>query len=811
MEPAGSQGATGYGTVSNHGVTLGNMAGVRHEIIGTQTVHMHPNVIPDGSLSSLIAGLCKLVYEGQNDDTASISSRMTTYDNDDKKVWREFRRELKELGFRSADIQRHSAALKEHLLKLKAEIENESTTQREEEFLTDAEPTPMDISLEETNPPQKSFNTNEGNDWEARFVKSEGFARQKRSADDEDLWSSAATRGAAYDSSRSKPARNAWQYSEREGRRPNITVNKPGDPQTTAKQYFRSSRPQPTRPDTRRPPHNQSSREFPRPGDRTDYNYTTTPYPYTYTPPDYQPTFYPPPPPPPLDPSSMPRPAFPKPWSPPGYDPRAEYHQGTQNFGYYPNPIQESFMHSNAFPNMSSNPNSFPNGPDNFGERTTSAFPDPQSHQWGQPPPPPSPKKDNRPRNREPGTSKSQKPTERHSRFSVWVGRLVEERLVDAHTPSTTNRADQKTKIIDLIPYGGLLPDEKLMEGKQVRVTLDEDLRRIESVRLCEENDKDHQNQGSRKAREALKSQNSHRPPRISSPPSKRMIGWSPHAGLLLDVDAKSLCAVPEGWDWRFENGRVFYIDTYAKSGEKRCFWLPPKEEDDSVWELPHWEKVSNIFGRISWVHRDSGLRSYRFPGTCKDFKYTVNGDLYIEQDGVKYRSSDWGFSRLQLNDLGVACQITHEVWNNGLSNEAAAVRGDLWWGNERVRQRHLKLSKNKRSRPLIAETNTAPEAAEPIDIEMDSDGTNPTAQDDEMQSGEPPQRLEEDDGSEDGANMSGDMDTPTGSLVSDAYTKADHPTHNGNLPSNYRKATVEDVPEEYASTAESDYNWNDF
>jgi hypothetical protein len=55
-------------------------------------------------------------------------------------------------------------------------------------------------------------------------------------------------------------------------------------------------------------------------------------------------------------------------------------------------------------------------------------------------------------------------------------------------------RADQKTKTIDLIPYGGLLPDEKLMEGKQVRVTLDEDLRRIESVRLCEENDKDHQN-----------------------------------------------------------------------------------------------------------------------------------------------------------------------------------------------------------------------------------------------------------------------------------------------------------------------------
>jgi hypothetical protein len=187
-------------------------------------------------------------------------------------------------------------------------------------------------------------------------------------------------------------------------------------------------------------------------------------------------------------------------------------------------------------------------------------------------------------------------------------------------------------------------------------------------------------------------------------------------------------------------------------AGYSTSIHTPNREKSDVSGFHP--KRKTNIFGRISWVHRNSGLRSYRFPGTCKDFKYTANGDLYVEQNGVRYRS-DWGFSRLQLNDLGVACQITHEGWNNGLSNEAAAVRGDLWWGSERVKQRHLKLSKNIRSRPLIAETNTAPEAAEPIDIEMDSDGTNLTARDDEMQSGGPPQRLEEDDGSEDGAKVS--------------------------------------------------------
>lgn len=153
MDPVGTQGHTRYGTVSNHGVTLGNIAGNYHEIIGKEnstkghvhlltlsrnsksaqtdaqtflaltivSVHMHTNGPHDNALPALIAELRALVNRKAENDAVSMQSRMTTYDDDDKQIWREFRRELIGQGFRSADIRKHTHELKDYLSKLRQE------------------------------------------------------------------------------------------------------------------------------------------------------------------------------------------------------------------------------------------------------------------------------------------------------------------------------------------------------------------------------------------------------------------------------------------------------------------------------------------------------------------------------------------------------------------------------------------------------------------------------------------------------------------------------------------------------------------
>ena len=52
---------------------------------------------------------------------ASSSTALTTYDNDDKAVWREFRRDMISAGIRSSDIHKYSAALKTYLARLQRE------------------------------------------------------------------------------------------------------------------------------------------------------------------------------------------------------------------------------------------------------------------------------------------------------------------------------------------------------------------------------------------------------------------------------------------------------------------------------------------------------------------------------------------------------------------------------------------------------------------------------------------------------------------------------------------------------------------
>ncbi|KAF2182262.1 hypothetical protein K469DRAFT_587173 [Zopfia rhizophila CBS 207.26] len=53
--------------------------------------------------------------------SASSSTALTTYDNDDKAVWREFRRDMISAGIRSGDIHKYSAALRTYLARLQRE------------------------------------------------------------------------------------------------------------------------------------------------------------------------------------------------------------------------------------------------------------------------------------------------------------------------------------------------------------------------------------------------------------------------------------------------------------------------------------------------------------------------------------------------------------------------------------------------------------------------------------------------------------------------------------------------------------------
>jgi hypothetical protein len=48
---------------------------------------------------------------------ASVNT-MTTYADDDKGVWREFRRDMVRLGIRSSDLRKYSSALRTHLAHL---------------------------------------------------------------------------------------------------------------------------------------------------------------------------------------------------------------------------------------------------------------------------------------------------------------------------------------------------------------------------------------------------------------------------------------------------------------------------------------------------------------------------------------------------------------------------------------------------------------------------------------------------------------------------------------------------------------------
>lgn len=156
---------------------------------------------------------------------------------------------------------------------------------------------------------------------------------------------------------------------------------------------------------------------------------------------------------------------------------------------------------------------------------------------------------------------------------------------------------------------------------------------------------------------------------------------------------------LPEGWDFRLDSeNRVFYVDTYARGNEKRCFWnAPVKAERTYFAKCPKaWQKICNIFGRIYWLHKESGIISYKHPGLVENFWHNPRDqELYIRDK----KSNQFKFWRAltksdySIDDTDVIPQIHPIVWEYGISDEAAEVRGELWWGNMYVNEMKLRLT----------------------------------------------------------------------------------------------------------------------
>ncbi len=164
---------------------------------------------------------------------------------------------------------------------------------------------------------------------------------------------------------------------------------------------------------------------------------------------------------------------------------------------------------------------------------------------------------------------------------------------------------------------------------------------------------------------------------------------------------------LPEGWDWRIDDqNRLFYVDTYARGKEKRCFWHPPQREAE-LDPLPGWRRVCNLFGRVHWVHEESKVISYKHPHMLNPIHYQDNGIFIMptrrficREDGTVSYTEYWdrfiSWWREPIDDADIACNIEPKVWENGLSDEAVAVRGELWWGNHQVHEWPLKLTKER-------------------------------------------------------------------------------------------------------------------
>ena len=124
---------------------------------------------------------------------------------------------------------------------------------------------------------------------------------------------------------------------------------------------------------------------------------------------------------------------------------------------------------------------------------------------------------------------------------------------------------------------------------------------------------------------------------------------------------------LPEGWDWWLDpQNRIIYIDLCPAQGHKRCFWKPPiREIFPEARPPPGWLRIETLFGRVAWLHVQSGRRSYRYP--------TYNVSALFHNSMLDAPRNE---EQLELEDKNIACQVSQTVWNNGLSKEVRALLG---------------------------------------------------------------------------------------------------------------------------------------
>ena len=184
-----------------------------------------------------------------------------------------------------------------------------------------------------------------------------------------------------------------------------------------------------------------------------------------------------------------------------------------------------------------------------------------------------------------------------------------------------------------------------------------------------------------------------------ASPPSPALPEWRDLRRTELHPPMDLKPTLPEGWDFRLDpENRVFYVNTYARGNEKRCFWnAPVKAGRADFAKCPKaWQKICNIFGRIYWLHEKSGIMSYKHPDLVEDFWHNPqDGELYI-RDKESKRFNHWFTLRKldhSIDDTDVIPRIHPDVWEHGISDEATEMRGELWWGNSDVNEMNLRLT----------------------------------------------------------------------------------------------------------------------
>jgi hypothetical protein len=191
-----------------------------------------------------------------------------------------------------------------------------------------------------------------------------------------------------------------------------------------------------------------------------------------------------------------------------------------------------------------------------------------------------------------------------------------------------------------------------------------------------------------------------------ASPPKLQAIDWPYPKDMIIKeenppVHMYQKPTLPEGWDWRSEGQKAFYIDAYARNPERRCFSKPPirEIEDPAITESARgWTRVCTIFGRIHWKHEEEGFISYRNPGLLP--KLVIHGrNLFLEDENGNLSRADWNPEIVMSKNKTVVfkkddtCQIERSFWDHGISDDAVAKRGDLWWSSMNTRTQNVRLS----------------------------------------------------------------------------------------------------------------------